>query len=323
MATALDTTVPAAATPAALQHAVDRALHYAHAALAPNTQRAYRASWMDFEQWCMSHGLLSLPAAPSTVGTFLASRAATLTSSTLSHRLAAVSVMHRLCGHHLDVRSPAIRSVMRGIRREHAHRPRRAAPARTAIVRAMVQTCDLTSARGLRDRAILLLGMASGMRRSEISALDFAHLSFVEEGVRIVIRRSKTDQAAKGDVIGVAASSASLTCPVQAVREWLATSSIEAGPLFRSINRHGTVGGRLSDRAISEVVKACAAAAGFDPVLYSGHSLRSGLATEAAACGVAEHDIARQTRHRSISVLRGYVREGSIFTRNPSAKIGL
>jgi integrase len=307
----------------ALQEAADRAAGYARAAHARNSLRAYRAGWSDYTRWCDVASVRAIPATPEGVGAYLAARAGALSPATLANRLAAISYAHRLGGHHLDLRHPAIRSVLRGIRRGHGAAPRRAAPVRTVIARAMVADCNTATLRGLRDRAILLLGLASALRRSELSALDAEHLAFTDEGVRILVARSKTDGDGIGETIGVVASAAPITCPVAAVRQWLDGAKIESGAVFRNINRHGRVGGRLSDRAISEIVKARANAVGLDPRQYSGHSLRSGFITEAAAAGCEERDIARQSRHRSLVVLRSYIREGSVFVRNPSARIGL
>ena len=320
MSTSLEPHATAVAT--TLQHAAGRAADYARAAHAANTLRAYAADWRDFSRWCDTTELAALPAAPATVGSYLADRAATRATATLARRLAAISTAHRLAGHHLDTRHPAIRTVMQGIRRTHGTAPRKANPLRTSALRTMLDTCDGASLIDRRDRALLLLGLASALRRSELAALTVADLGFVDAGVTLAVTRSKTDQEAAGQVVGVVATGTP-TCPVAALRTWLEAAGITEGAVFRAIDRHGRIATRLSDRAIALIVKRRAAAAGVDPTGYSAHSLRAGCATEAAARGVEERDIGRHTRHRSIPVLRGYIREGTVFVNNASARLGL
>jgi site-specific recombinase XerD len=314
---------PAAqAVSSALQDAAGRAADYARAAHAANTRRAYQADWRDFARWCEEAEVTALPAEPATIGTYLADRAATRTVATLARRLAAISTAHRLAGHHLDTRHPAIRTVMQGIRRTHGTAPRRANPIRTSMLRALLDTCGTKKLIDRRDRALLLLGLASALRRSELAALTVANVDFVAEGVKLDVARSKTDQEGAGQFVGVVATG-SETCPVAALRAWLEIAGITEGAVFRAINRHGRIANRLSDRAIALIVKRRAAAASLDPTAHSAHSLRAGCATEAAARGVEERDIGRHTRHHSIPVLRGYIRAGSLFVSNASARLGL
>jgi integrase len=320
--TSLDPQPAATAVATALQHAAGRAADYARAAHAANTRRAYAADWRDFSRWCDTTGLTPMPAEPATVGSYLADRAATHATATLARRLAAISTAHRLAGHHLDTRHPAIRTVMQGIRRTHGTAPRKASPLGTRALRDLLDTCGTTSLIDRRDRALLLLGLASALRRAELAALTVADLGFVDAGVMLAIAHSKTDQEAAGQVVGVVATGTP-TCPVAALRTWLEIAGITDGTVFRAINRHGRIATGLSDRAIALIVKRRAAAAGVDPAGYSAHSLRAGCATEAAARGVEERDIGRHTRHRSIPVLRGYIREGTVFVNNASARLGL
>lgn len=222
---------------------------------------------------------------------------------------------------YLDTRHPAVRDVMRGIRRAHGVAPRRAQAATTAIVRALVGTCG-NNLMGVRDRALLLVGFASALRRSELVGLDLRDVEFTTEGVRLGVQRSKTDQDGEGATVGVLATETG-TCPVRALRTWLGAAEISYGRVFRSLDRHGKLRNCMTGEAVGMVVQRRAALAGLDPAGFSAHSLRAGLATSAAAAGVAEADIARQTRHRSVAVLRGYVRHGSVFLRNASGAVGL
>lgn len=305
----------------ALIAAVGQARAYASEAIAEATRRAYRGDWLCFSTWCVENGTSPLPATPETVGGYLAKKAETLRVATLERRLASIATAHRLAGHQLDTRHPGIRDVLRGIRRQHGSAQRQAAPATVDMVKAMVGTCD-GSVIGLRDRALLLAGFAGAFRRAELVALDAEDMEEVTEGIRITVRRSKSDQDGEGQVVGISRTG-SETCPVEALAAWRTAAGITEGRLFRSVDRHGRVGGSLSDKAVALIVKRRAEAAGLDPQRFSGHSLRAGLATSAAAAGAEERDIQRQTRHRSVTVLRRYIRDGELFRRNVSGNVGL
>jgi integrase len=300
-----------------------RAEHYARASRAYATRRAYRSDWVHYEAWCRTNSLAALAATPQVVGAYLAAHAAALAPATLGRRLSSIAVAHRLAGHQLDTRHPALRDVMAGIRRERGTAPRRAAPATTDIIRRMASACDVRTLIGLRDRALVLVGFAGAFRRSELVSLDRYYLAFGSEGVRITLRRSKGDQEGAGEVVGVARIEGSFTCPVAALEAWLAIAHIDEGPAFRSVDRHGRVAATaLDDRAVARVVQKLAAAVGLDPSVYSGHSLRAGFATSAAAHGIEERRIAKQTRHKS-DVVRTYIRDGEVFVRNASSEVGL
>ena len=259
------------------------------------------------------------------VGVYLADRAATLKPSTLSRRLAAISVQHRQAGSHLDTRAPQIRDVLTGIRREKAKEGVTTTKKTAAVsddIRAMVGTLGVTPL-GIRDRALLLLGFAGAFRRSELVGLNVEDIGVRREGLAVTIGRSKTDQEGEGRQVAICYGSDPATCPVRAVKAWLDLVG-SSGPVFRSINKGGRIGSeRLSDKAVALVVKRTAEAAGLDPELYSGHSLRSGFATTAARNGASEAAIMRQTGHRSLTVLRGYIRAGGLFNETAAAKLGL
>jgi integrase len=175
-----------------------------------------------------------------------------------------------------------------------------------------------------RDRALLCLGFASGCRRSELVALDLADLSFGDDGLEIVIRRSKTDQEGLSRKVGIPFGGRPRTCPVRAVRDWIDLSLLTEGPLFRPVNRFGKIlPRRLTDQSVALIVKRWALEAGFDPALFAGHSLRSGLAMAAAKAGKSERSIMKQTGHRSVTVVRRYIRDAELFDDNAAAGIGL
>jgi site-specific recombinase XerD len=316
-----------AADPAAglalLVELADQARDYARAAKAANTLRAYRADWRDFAAWCDRHGRPALPAVAETVALYLADLAGRRKPATIGRRLTAIAQAHRAAGHEAPTGHAAVRAVWAGIRRTHGTAQDAKAPALTADVRAMVAALP-DRLIDHRDRALLLLGFAGAFRRAELVGLDVADVVETADGLVVTLRRSKTDQEGAGRSIGIPYGSNPLTCPVRALRAWLERSTIAGGPLFRSVDRHGRLGaGRLSDKAVALVVKRAAAAAGLDPAKYAGHSLRAGLATAAAAANVPERVIALQTGHKSMKILRRYIRRGSLFAENAAAAVGL
>jgi integrase len=311
------------ARPDALVELAARAREYVEDSRAPHTRRGYRADWHRFEAWCCEHGVSSLPAFPATLVLYLTDHAATHRTSTLRRWLAAIGQAHRAAGHEDPVRSPTVRALWKGIRRRRRTAQVGKAPVLIPALRRMVDGLPDTL-RGHRDRALVLLGFAGAFRRSELVALDVEDLVEIPEGLVVTMRRSKTDQEGQGRPVGIPYGSNPTTCPVRAVRRWREAAGILAGPLFRAVNRHGRLQpGRLTDQVVALVVKRLVCAAGLDPAAFAGHSLRAGLATSAAAAGVGEHDIMRQTGHRSVTVLRRYIRDGNLFRNNAAAAVGL
>jgi integrase len=216
-----------------------------------------------------------------------------------------------LAGHEPPTNSEVVKATLRGIRRTVGSAPIRKAPATADKIVAMVSATG-TDTKGLRDRALLLLGFAGAFRRAELVALDVADLEFCDRGLRVFIRKSKTDQDGQGATIAIVPGS--IACPVAAVRTWIDAAGITAGPLFRSVNKGGKVGGgRLSDRALAEVVKDRARRIGLNGADFSGHSLRSGFLTSAAARGASIFKMMDVSRHKSVDTLRGYVRDAELF----------
>ena len=235
----------------------------------------------------------------------------------IGRRLAAIRYAHKLGGYEPPTNSEAVKATLRGIRRTAGSAPSRKTPATTDKVLAMVAEAG-TNLKGIRDRAILLLGFAGAFRRSELVALNIADLEFCAGGLRVSIRKSKTDQEGLGATIAVARGS--ITCPVDAVRAWISAGCISDGPLFRPVTRTGKVSARrLSARAVAEVVKAYARRAGFKAADFSGHSLRSGFLTSAAARGASIFKMMDVSRHKSVDTLRGYVRDAELFKDHAGA----
>ncbi len=306
----------------ALAEIVERARDYAGAARSANTRRAYRADWADFTAWCQIHGVTALPATPQTVVLYLTALAPRRKTSTLTRRISAIAQAHKAAEYESPTTHQAVRTIMAGIRRVRGTAQTGKEPVVTAEVRRMVQELQPTLL-GRRDAALLLLGFAGAFRRSELVALDVSDVVVKHEGLEVTVRKGKTDQEGQGRKIGIPYGSHPASCPVRAVQAWLWASGITRGPLFRGVNRHGQLLGRLSDKGVARVVKRQALAVGLDPALYAGHSLRAGLATAAAAAGVSERAIMAQTGHKSLPMVRKYIRDGSLFNDNAAAGVGL
>lgn len=288
---------------------------------AENTRRAYAADWRDFEGWCRLAGRSALPASADTVALYLVhlARAGRL-PATMERRAVAIGAQHVAGGLQSPVDSE-VREVLAGLRRRLGTAPRRAKAAlQLDELRRMLAALP-NDARGARDRAVLLVGFASGLRRSDLAGLDLADVAVVREGLVLRVGRSKTDQEGAGREVGVHRGRRRSTCPVRALEAWLVERGAWPGPLFPVVGLHtGAVERRrVSGAAIAAVVQAAAKRAGLDPARYGGHSLRAGCATAAAAGGASDLAIAGRTGHRSLAVLRRYVRHGSLFAVDPLA----
>ena len=290
---------------------------YAEASRAAATRRAYDGDWRRFSLWCRARGAPALPAAPALVGVYLSAlTAAGKAPPSVARALAAIAHVHRRAGlvapHRADG-GAVVADVLAGIRRARATPPDRKAAADADIVLQLLWSIEGDGLAALRDRAILAFGMALAARRSELVALDVADLDWEPRGVRVLIRRSKTDQEAEGQVVAV--PEGRRLRPVAHLRAWLETSGIEQGPLFRPLWKGGrrVRGTRLSDHAVARIVQARAAAAGLDPARYAGHSLRAGFVTAAARAGADIWKIREVSRHKSLQVLGLYVRDARLF----------
>ena len=289
-----------------------------------STLRAYDAAWRRiFVAWCQRHGVVPLPATPAVVAAFLADQAASKKVSTIVKYLSAINEAHRLAEHEPPSKSREVQTVLKGIKRTLGTAQKGKAPLLVRHLRAIMKTLP-SNLIGARDRALLLLGFAGALRRSELVALNVDDLEFRDEGLVVNLRWSKTDQEGQGRLVGIPYGSFPATCPVRAMKRWLEMSEITDGPIFRSVSRHGHLGEvRLSRKAVALAVKRAVKSIGLDPEEYSGHSLRAGLATEAAGQGVGELAIMRQTGHKSITTLRGYIRPATLWINNAAASVGL
>ena len=314
---------PAAATD--LIRLANETRAFLSAAKAENTLRAYRADWEHFQAWCRRHALPWLPATPETVALYITDLAASHKPATLRRRLTVISRAHQTAGHPspASMQEPLVSETLKGIRRTLGTAQDGKRPLSTGDVLAMVDALPDTL-QGVRDRALLLVGFAGGFRRSELAGLQIADVAVENDGLAIVLRRSKTDQEGQGRKVGIPYGSRPETCAVHAYREWVVAAAIGDGPVFREIDRHGRVQGKaLHKDSVGLIVKRAAGRAGFDPADYAGHSLRAGLATQAYLNGANELAIMKQTGHRSLATVRKYIREGSLFRDNAAAKLGL
>jgi integrase len=284
---------------------------YLNAAIADNTRRAYQQDLRDFLKW---GGML--PCTPETLAEYIAARAETASAHTITRRIVGIGRAHVSQGYADPAKTDLVRTVLRRVK---GAAQRQVSPLLKSDVLAI--TGKMRGVRGVRDRALVLLGFAAALRRSELAALGFADIEFVREGLVVHLRRSKTDQNAEGRKIGVPWGRTS-ACPVKAVEGWLQLAHIESGPVFRSVNRAGVVGcNQLHAQSIALILKAYAKAVGLNPDNISGHSLRSGLVTSAIQAGVPVHKIQQQTGHRSVEMLARYIRDAGLFESNASGAV--
>lgn len=282
-----------------------------------NTKRTYRTQWRLFREWCMMHDQSCLPARSETLVLYLTERSRTVKVSSLRVALAAITVAHREAGL-TDWKATDLQNVRVFLRSLSRKKGTRTQPKKALLFEELCEGLpEGDDLKAVRDRAILLLGFFSAMRRSEISDLDWEDVEWKKDGFVLHIRQSKTDKLSEGQTVPVPKLEGD-TCPLEALELWLKISeSGGSGPLFTSLKS----GSRLSAEAIARVVKQAAERAGFDPKLYGGHSLRSGFVTTAAQADVEERSIMRITRHSSVKTVRRYMQEGTDIAKHPAHKI--
>lgn len=298
---------------------------YARQAKAANTRRAYQADWNDFEAYLTKRNRCALPATPDDAALYLRYlvQRRGLKLSTVARRLAAIAERHEANGHPSPSDKWVVRNTLRRLRVEHGAPVCGKAPLLTDDLKKIMSAIPETLA-GRRDRAILLLGFAGAMRRHELVSLDFQDLGLAREGLVISINKSKTDQTRAGRKVGIPYGRNEATCPVKAVIRWLEASKICDGPLFRGVTKHQAIRlTRLTDQTVADIVKHYTRSIGRYASRFSAHSLRAGFITSAAIAGIPERAIQDQSGHRSVTTLRRYIRDASIFRFNAAAKVGL
>ena len=292
---------------------------------ANNTLRAYKSDFKDFGAFCAKHGFNSLPTEPKIVSLYLTYLSKNSKISTLRRRLVSIGMVHKLKGHYLDTKHPIIIENLMGIKRVKGSIQKGKKPILINHLKSIINVIDqqeIDEIKKSRDKTIILVGFGGGFRRTELVSIDHEDLEFVPEGVKITIKRSKTDQFGEGMVKGLPYFSNELYCPVINLKKWLELSNIKSGPIFRRFAKGSVLtNNRLTDQSVVLIIKDCLNLAGIENKNYSGHSLRSGFATVAAESGADERSIMAMTGHKTTQMVRRYIREANIFKNNALSKI--
>ena len=293
---------------------------------AVNTVRAYKSDFEDFSLFCVKNGFKTIPTDPKIVSlylTYLSSKNVKI--STIRRRLVSISVIHKIKGHYLDTKHPIIIQNFMGIKRTKGVNQKGKKPLLINDLKEIIDVINKQEEpdlKKLRNKALLLLGFAGGFRRNELVSLNFEDLDFVFEGVKIKIKRSKTDQFGEGFMKGIPHFENYLYCPVKNLKNWLNISKIKKGPIFVRFSKGSKITNiRLTDQSVALIIKEYLTKAGIDNKNYSGHSLRSGFATSAAEAGAEERSIMAMTGHKSTEMVRRYIKEASLFKNNALNKI--
>jgi len=291
-----------------------------------NTIRAYKSDYRDFGLFCAKNGFRSLPADPKIVSLYLTHLSTKdVKISTLRRRLVSIGVIHKLKGHYLDTKHPSIIENIMGIKRRKGSIQKGKKPLLINDLKKLINVIDSYNneeIKKFRDRSLILIGFSGGFRRNEIVSLNYEDLDFVGEGLKINLKRSKTDQFGEGAVKGLPYFDNSQYCPVLSLKRWIEVSNIKYGPLFRRFTKGSKLTeNRLTDQTVALLIKEYLKLAGIDSKNYSGHSLRSGFATSAAESGAEERSIMAMTGHKSTEMVRRYIKEANLFKNNALNKI--
>jgi len=280
---------------------------------ANNTVRAYESDFKDFSLFCVKNGLKYLPTEPKILSLYLTHLSKTSKFSTLKRRIASIKVIHKMKGHYLDANHPIIMENLLGIKRVNGTYQKPKKPLLINNLKLIIKVLDekeKNEKKRIRNKSLILLGFSGGFRRSELVNLDYDDLEFVDEGLKIFIKRSKTDQAGIGSIKAIPYFSNKEYCPVIKIKDWIRYSNIAEGKIYN-----------ISDKSVSLTIKKYASLAGLDPNLYGGHSLRSGFATSAAEAGAEERNIMAMTGHKTTQMVRRYIQEANLFKNNALNKI--
>ena len=291
-----------------------------------NTIRAYKSDFRDFGLFCAQNGFKSLPSEPKIVSIYLTHLSSKeIKMSTLKRRLVSIGVIHKLKGHYLDTKHPIIIENIMGIKRRKGSLQKGKKPLLINNLKIIINVIDEYNNQDLkkfRDRSIILMGFSGGFRRNEIVSLDYDDLDFVSEGLKITLKRSKTDQFGEGSIKGLPYFDNPQYCPVLSLKNWIEISNISSGALFRRFSKGSKLSeNRLTDQTVALLIKKYLKLAGIDNKNYSGHSLRSGFATSAAESGAEERSIMAMTGHKSTEMVRRYIKEANLFKNNALNKI--
>ena len=281
---------------------------------APNTLRAYKADYKNFASFCIKNGFKPMPSEPKIISLYLTFLSKSSKFSTLKRRLASISVIHRLSGHYIDTKHPMITENLLGIKRIKGSYQKAKKPILINDLKLIINAIDKdkNEKNKVKNRALILVGFAGGFRRSELVAIHYEDVDFVPEGVKIFVKRSKTDQSGEGMTKGIPYFSNLNYCPVISLKSWIEKSEIKSGKIFD-----------MSDKNVALTVKKYTAIVGLDSNKYSGHSLRSGFATSTAELGAEERSIMAMTGHKTSQMVRRYIQEANLFKNNALNKIKL
>ena len=293
---------------------------------AENTIRAYKSDFNDYGLFCAKNGFKSLPSEPRIVSLYLTHLSTkNVKMSTLKRRLVSIGVIHRLKGHYLDTKHPSIIENIMGIKRRKGSVQKGKKPLLINHLKQIINVIDnkkIEEIKKSRDRSIILIGFSGGFRRNEIVSLNHEDLDFVPEGLKITLRKSKTDQFGEGFLKGLPYFDNQTYCPVISVQNWLNLSKINSGPLFRRFTKGSKLSEkRLTDQSVALILKEYLSLVGIDNKNFSGHSLRSGFATSAAVSGAEERSIMAMTGHKSTEMVRRYIKDANLFKNNALNKI--
>ena len=290
-----------------------------------NTLRAYKSDFKDFGAFCAKHGLDSLPTEPKVVSLYITHLSKNSKVSTLRRRLVSIGMLHKLKGHYLDTKHPLIIENLMGIKRVKGSIQKGKKPILINHLKSIINVINekkIDEIKKSRDKTVVLVGFGGGFRRSELVNIDYEDIEFVAEGVKITIKRSKTDQFGEGMVKGLPYFTNEVYCPVINLKKWLELSNIKSGPIFRRFTKGSSLTrDRLTDQSVVLLIKNYLNLAGIENTNYSGHSLRSGFATVAAESGADERSIMAMTGHKTTQMVRRYIREANIFKNNALNKI--
>ncbi len=278
-----------------------------------NTLRAYKSDYNDFSIFCSKNGFQSMPTNPKTLSLYITQLSIKSKFSTLKRRLASISILHKIKGHYIDVRHPIIMENLMGIKRVRGSNQRGKKPLLINDLKLLINVIDESNEnhiRKIRDKAILLVGFSGGFRRSELVSLERQDIEFVSEGVKIFVKRSKTDQSGEGMIKAIPYFENKEFCPVTKLKDWIDIFANSQNKIFN-----------ISDKSVGLIIKKYASKAGLDSRKYGGHSLRSGFATSTAESGAEERNIMAMTGHKSTEMVRRYIKEANLFKNNALNKI--
>ena len=280
-----------------------------------NTLRAYQSDYNDFSLFCSKNGFQAMPTQPKILALYITHLASYSKYSTLKRRLASISIIHKTKGHYIDTKHPIIVENLMGIKRTNGSNQKGKKPLLINDLKLLINAIDESkekNIRKIRDKALILIGFSGGFRRSELVDIEYEDIEFVEEGVKIFVKRSKTDQSGEGMTKAIPYFDNINFCPVKALNKWVVEAEIKEGKIFN-----------ISDKSVALIIKKYANYAGLDSHRYAGHSLRSGFATSTAESGAEERNIMAMTGHKSTEMVRRYIKEANLFKNNALNKINI